>query len=168
MQVFKTKTGLINVLISLLIVVMVALMFVPSIDYAKKEDTYETSVYGYVFMLTEKPWRYMTDYIEDGLADDILGEGAGENYSVNDCFGEPMLILLLGVTFIVICFYGYKHWFPTITNVIWGIIGIVGATSNPIMKMSGLQTVYLILPIAVIVLALLNGALTTVLKKKEA
>jgi len=68
----------------------------------------------------------------------------------------------------VICFYGYKHWFPTITNVIWGIIGIVGATSNPIMKMSGLQTVYLILPIAVIVLALLNGALTTVLKKKEA
>lgn len=167
MKVLKCKSGLVNVVISLLIVLLIASMFVPSVEYARKEDAYECSVYGYVFMLTDKPYRYLTDAIEDGEFDAVLGEGAGENYSVNDCFSEPMLILLLGVVCIVISFYGYKHWFPCLTNIVWAIIAIKGAVANPIVALSSLQTLYLVLPIIAAVLVVVNFLFTTVLKKKE-
>ena len=156
MQLLKSKTGLINVVISILIVLMVALLFIPSITYNEEGD--KVSVYTYVLFPAERAYKNVGKYLEE----------VNPDYQVNDIYAEPMLLLVVGIVSIIICFAGYKHWVSAVAPVIWGFIGIKGAMANILMRLSSLNTVYLIISIAVILLAAIGFAMNTVFKRAGA
>ena len=158
MERFKTKCGLVNMLICLLIIVTVALMFVPSITYQPgTEKEGKTSIYSFVFLLSERSYKPVTKWFEE----------VDPDYAPNNIYGEPMLILVLGIVAIALCISVYKGWFSSVFPCIWAVIVFKGCSSNLLFQQSTLKTVYMILAVAVIVLALVSFVFNTVLKAKE-
>ena len=154
MQLLKSKTGLINIVICILIVLTVVLLFVPSISYDEEKE--DVSVYTYVLFPAERTYKNVGKYLEE----------VNPDYKVNDIYAEPMLLLVVGVVAVIICFAGYKHWISAVAPIIWGFIGIRGAASNILMRESSLNNIYMIIPIVVIGLAAIGFVLNTAFQKK--
>ena len=106
----------------------------------------------------ERTYKNVGNYLEE----------VNPDYQVNDIYAEPMLLLVVGVVAIIICFAGYKHWISAVAPIIWGFIGIRGAASNILMRLSSWNTTYMAIPIAVILLAALGFALNTAFKTQDA
>ena len=158
MDRFKTKHGLVNMLICLLIVVTVVLMFVPSIHYApgtEKEGT--TSVFSFVFLLSERSFKPVVKWLEE----------IDPGYAPNQIFSEPMLILVFGIVSIALCISVYKGWFSSVFPCIWGAVVIKGCTSNILFLQSSMCKVYFGLGVAVILLAALAFIFNTAFKAQE-
>jgi len=159
MQIFRTKTGLINIVIALLTVLMLAFMFIPSVTYEPgTEDEGTVSVYAYIFFPNEKPYKYLTDYMEDTVDPD---------YKVNHVYAEPMLLMVFCVVSCIICFAGYKNIISSLFPIVWGIIGLMGSMTNSLIMLSSWRWVYYGLAVAVLMLAVLSGALNLLYRRKD-
>jgi len=144
-----TKSNVISWILVALIVAMIALIWIPSIEYTSGEETKNISVMTYWCFPTEN-----TDFNKTLVEVD-------EDWIVDNMIVGPTLVMLLGILSLLMLVTGYYKTSSLILPIIWAICGLVCWIPNWFFKLSATYWVEIVVFAAVVVLGVYNGRWTS-------
>lgn len=142
------RTSGLNYACAVVMLLLVVLLFVPF--WNTGEET--VSINSYVWMPSEQ--KGLESYFADAL---------GEKPDINEVVTAPVFLLLLGVLGAPLCIIMGQSTFGSLLGIPFGIVGIWGYATCPVLQLGALWELHLALCIAALALSL--GALISGLRK---
>lgn len=142
------RTSVLNYACAAVMLLMVVLLFVPF--WNTGEQT--VSINSYVWMPSDQ--RALETYFADTL---------GEKVDINSVVTAPVFLLLLGALGAVLSIFKGQSAFGSLLGIPFGIVGIWGYATCPVLRLGSMWGLHLALCIAALVLSV--GALVSGLRK---
>ena len=146
------RTTLPNVLAALLMVLVMALMFLPYFDYGTEAAPATASIHDYLWFPNAAP--KLATWMKKALDTKVA-------VKINVVVVEPLLMIFTGVLGFFFCMLKADRRIPSLFPIAFGVLGILAFGFSEFWKIGMLCSLFLWLSVAVLVLGIASIVILT-------